>query len=297
MAGNLKGVFGASMSVFKADLSLNIEGTIQHAKENLDDVGVSTAFMGSTGAGALISLDEKKELIRALSKHKFKEQILIGTALTSLKDTISLMKHAIEFNQVNFLIMPCCYFQNTDESVYNWYSKIIHFVPESKIVLYNFSKLNGGYAFSSEVTKRLINDFPSNIIGMKESTGNLWDNFKAENFLMFVGSEKKLAANLKIGGVGTISATLNFSGSLAKKVYDDCIKNGSSPENKKLQDIRTAFDETGNLISALHTLKSIENKAYANLPPPLELLSESKKEELIKKLKELGVLNNKNIAA
>ena len=297
MAGNLKGVFGASMSVFKADLSLNIEGTIQHAKENLDDVGVSTAFMGSTGAGALISLDEKKELIRALSKHKFKEQILIGTALTSLKDTISLMKHAIEFNQVNFLIMPCCYFQNTDESVYNWYSKIIHFVPESKIVLYNFSKLNGGYASSSEVTKRLINDFPSNIIGMKDSTGNLWDNFKAENFLMFVGSEKKLAANLKIGGVGTISATLNFSGSLAKKVYDDCIKNGSSPENKKLQDIRTAFDETGNLISALHTLKSIENKAYANLPPPLALLSENKKDELIKKLKGFGALNNKNIAA
>jgi len=297
MAGKLKGVFAASMSVFKADLTLDIEGTIQHAKENLDDLGVSTAFMGSTGAGALISFDEKKELIRALSKHKFKEQILIGTALTSLKDTVSLMKHAIEFNQVNFLIMPCCYFQNTDETVYNWYSKIIHSVPESKIILYNFSKLNGGYAFSPEVTKRLINDFPSNIIGMKDSTGNLWDNFKAENFSMFVGSEKKLAANLKIGGAGTVSATLNFSGALAKKVYDDCIKNGSSPENKKLQDIRTAFDETGNLISALHTLKSIENKAYANLPPPLALLSENKKDELIKKLKGLGVLNNKNIAA
>ena len=25
---------------------------------------------------------------------------------------------------------------------------------------------------------------------MKDSTGNLWDNFKAENFSMFVGSEK-----------------------------------------------------------------------------------------------------------
>ena len=297
MAGNLKGVFGASMSVFKADLSLDIEGTIQHAKENLDDVGVSTAFMGSTGAGALISLDEKKELIRALSKHKFKEQILIGTALTSLKDTVSLMKHSIEFGQTNFLIMNCCYFKNEDEGVYNWYSKIIHSVPESKIILYDFSKLSGGYAFTPEVTKRLINDFKTNIIGMKNSTGHLWDKFKAENFSMFVGSEKKLAENLKIGGAGSISATSNFSGALAKKVYDDCIKNGSSPENKKLQDIRTAFDETGNLISALHTLKSLENKAYANLPPPLELLSENKKNELIKKLKGLGVLNNKNIAA
>ena len=147
MAGNLKGVFAASMSVFKVDLTLDIEGTIRHAKENLDDLGVSTALMGSTGAGALISLDEKKELIRVLSKHKFKEQILIGTALTSLKDTISLMKHAIEFNQVNFLIMPCCYFQNTDESVYNWYSKIIHFVPESKIVYIMLVKIIKLFSF------------------------------------------------------------------------------------------------------------------------------------------------------
>ena len=296
MASKLKGVFAASMSVFKADLSLDIEATIRHAKENLDDKGVSTAFMGSTGAGALISLDEKKEFIKALSKNKFKEQVLIGTALTSLKDTVNLMKHSIKFGYENFLIMPCCYFQNSDETVYNWYSKIIHSVPESKIILYNFSKLNGGYTFSPEVTKRLINDF-SSIRGMKDSSGNLWNNFKAENFSMFVGSEKKLIDNLKISGVGSISATLNFSGSLAKKVYDDFKKTGSSPDDEKLKAIRTAFDETGNLISALHTLKSIENKVYANLLPPLELLSQNKKDELIKKLKELGVLNNKNIAA
>ena len=296
MARKLKGVFAASMSVFKADLSLDIEATIRHAKENLDDKGVSTAFMGSTGAGALISLDEKKEFIKALSKNKFKEQVLIGTALTSLKDTVNLMKHSIKFGYENFLIMPCCYFQNSDETVYNWYSKIIHSVPESKIILYNFSKLNGGYTFSPEVTKRLINDF-SSIRGMKDSSGNLWNNFKAENFSMFVGSEKKLIDNLKIGGAGSISATSNFSGSLAKKVYDDFKKTGSSPDDEKLKAIRTAFDETGNLISALHTLKSLENKVYANLLPPLELLSQNKKDELIKKLKELGVLNNKNIAA
>ena len=296
MASKLKGVFAASMSVFKADLSLDIEATIRHAKENLDDKGVSTAFMGSTGAGALISLDEKKEFIKALSKNKFKEQVLIGTALTSLKDTVNLMKHSIKFGYENFLIMPCCYFQNSDETVYNWYSKIIHSVPESKIILYNFSKLNGGYTFSPEVTKRLINDF-SSIRGMKDSSGNLWNNFKAENFSMFVGSEKKLIDNLKISGVGSISATLNFSGSLAKKVYDDFKKTGSSPDDEKLKAIRTAFDETGNLISALHTLKSIENKVYANLLPPLELLSQNKKDELIKKLKGLGVLNDKNMAA
>ena len=295
MSEILKGVFAAAMSVLKADLSLDIEETLKHAKKNLDSNGVGSAFFGSTGCGQLISISEKKEFINALSKESFKEKILIGTSCNSLNDTINIMRHSITKGFKNFLIMNVAYYKNEDNGVYNFYKNIIKSVPESKIVLYNFSKLSG-YAFTPEVTTRLIKDFPQ-IIGMKDSTGSMWNNFKADNFSMFVGSEKKLLDNLKLGGAGVISATTQFSGSLARKVYDDFKKKGSSSENEKLQAIRTAFDETGNLITALHTLKSLENKAYANLLPPLELLSENKKEELIKKLKELGALNNKNIAA
>ena len=296
MSKILSGVYAASMSVLKADLSLDIEETLRHAKKNLDDNGVGSVFFGSTGCGQLISISEKKEFINSLSKTNFKEKILIGPSCNSLNDTTSIMRHSVKKGFQNFLIMNVAYYKNDDNGVYNFYSNIIKSVPEAKIVLYNFSQLSG-YAFTPEVTTRLVKDFPKNVVGMKDSTGNLWDNFKAENFSMFVGSEKKLLDNLKAGGAGCISATTNFSGSLARKVYDDFKNKGSSSESDKLQAIRTAFDETGNLITALHTLKSLENKSYANLLPPLELLSESKKEELVKKLKELGVLNNKNIAA
>ena len=295
MAENLKGIFSASMSVLKADLSLDIEETLRHAKKNLDDNGVGSVFFGSTGSGQLLGKKMKKEFINALSKEKFKEKILIGPSCNSLHDTIDIMQHSIKKGFHDFLCMNVAYYQNKDNGVYNFFKNIIKAVPDSRIILYNFSKLSG-YAFTPEVTTRLIKDF-SQIVGMKDSTGNLWNNFKAENFSMFVGSEKKLLDNLKLGGAGVISATTQFSGSLARKVYDDFKKKGSSSENEKLQAIRTAFDETGNLITALHTLKSLENKVYANLLPPLELLSENKKEELIKKLKGLGVLNNKNIAA
>ena len=295
MAENLKGIFSASMSVLKADLSLDIEETLRHAKKNLDDNGVGSVFFGSTGCGQLLGKKMKKEFINALSKEKFKEKILIGPSCNSLHDTIDIMQHSIKKGFHDFLCMNVAYYQNKDNGVYNFFKNIIKAVPDSRIILYNFSKLSG-YAFTPEVTTRLIKDF-SQIVGMKDSTGNLWNNFKAENFSMFVGSEKKLLDNLKLGGAGVISATTQFSGSLARKVYDDFKKKGSSSENEKLQAIRTAFDETENLISALHTLKSLEDKAYANLLPPLELLGESKKEELIKKLKGLGALTNKNIAA
>tara|TARA_Y100000590_G_scaffold262241_1_gene294333 strand:+ start:241 stop:1122 length:882 start_codon:yes stop_codon:yes gene_type:complete len=289
MSEILTGVFAATMSVLKADLSLDINETLRQAKKDLDNNGIGSAFFGSTGCGQLISISEKKAFIDALSKENFKEKILIGTSSNSLKSSIDIMQHSVKSGFKNFLIMNVAYYKNEDNGVYNFYKNIIKSVPEAKIILYNFLKLSG-YAFTSEVTKRLIKDFPKNIVGMKDSTGNLWDNFKAKNFSMFVGSEKRLLDGLKLGGSGTISATTGWmpQGILAKKVYDDFKKKGSSSENEKLQAIRTAFDETGNLIAALHALKSSENKAYTNLLPPLELLNESKKEELIKKLKGLG---------
>ena len=58
MSEILKGVFAASMSVLKADLSLDIEKTLYHAKKNLDEHGVGSAFFGSTGCGQLISISE-----------------------------------------------------------------------------------------------------------------------------------------------------------------------------------------------------------------------------------------------
>ena len=296
MSEILRGVFAASMSVLKADLSLDIKKTIHHAKKNLDEKGVGSAFFGSTGCGQLISIDEKKKFINALSKENFKEQILIGTSCNSLNDTINIMLHSTKAGFKNFLIMNVAYYKNEDNGVYNFYKNIIKSVPQAKIILYNFSKLSG-YAFTPEVTKRLIKDFPKNIVGMKDSTGNLWDNFKAKNFSMFVGSEKKLLNGLKTGAAGCISATTNVTGSLAKKVFDDFHKNGDSSEDVKLKALRTVFDDTGNLISALHTLKSMENEIYENILPPLEMLSEEKKKEMLKKLKDLNFLPSKNIAA
>ena len=296
MTENLDGIFAAVASVLKADLSLDIKETLNHAKKNLDEKGIGSAFFGSTGCGQLISVREKKEFINVLSKENFKEKILIGTSCNSLNDTIDIMKHSVKNGFKNFLIMNVAYYKNEDNGVFNFYKNIIKSVPTSRIILYNYSKLSG-YTFTAEVTKKLINHFPENIIGMKDSTGNLWSNFKSKNFAMFVVTEKNLLDNLKIGGAGCISATTNVTGSIAKKVFNDFKKNKDPNENDKLKKLRTVFDETGNLLSAVHTLKSLENSAFKNLLPPLELLNEEKKNEMIKKLKELNFLSKKNIAA
>ena len=70
----LKGIFAASLSILKNDLSLDIDSTIKHA-ENVIDMGCHGAvFFGSTGQSQLISLSEKIQLINQLPNSKYRDK-------------------------------------------------------------------------------------------------------------------------------------------------------------------------------------------------------------------------------
>ena len=83
-----------------------------------------------------------------------------------------------EYNFKDFLIMPPAYYKNnSDEGVYHFYKEIITKVPKCKIILYNFEKLSS-FLFKPELVKKLASDFPKNIIGVKDSSYNLYENLK-----------------------------------------------------------------------------------------------------------------------
>ena len=291
----ISGIFAASMSVLNSDLSLNIEKTISHA-ENLIDQGChGTAIFGSTGQAQLIPISEKIKLLNNLSESKYKDKHLIGTGLNSLNETINFMKIAVSLNFKKFLIMPPAYYQYQDKDVINFYSKIIDVIPESQIVLYNFEKLCG-YKFSIECVENLVKKFPDQIVGVKDSSYNLFEKLKLENFSVMPGSESKLLKGLENGCSGIITATCNVTSQLTRKVYDDFKNKKKQTFNQKLVDVRNTFEQY-NLISALHTLLVREDKIYRNLLPPLRLLNEVDETNLIKSLKDLNFKTKSQLAA
>ena len=291
-----KGVYAASLSILNEDLSLNVEATIAHANHLISSGLHGVFFFGSTGQSQLISLSEKKNLISKIGSHKLKKQFFVGTGSNSLKENINLIKYAMEYEFRDFLIMPPAYYKgNTDEGVFNFYSLIISAAPKIKIVLYNFEKLSG-YKFSADIVKKLVKTFPNNIIGCKDSSYNLFENLKLPNFLMFPGSEAKLLKGLELGCSGCISAVTNVTHVLSRKVFDDFENKSSQTANDKLIEVRETFDNY-NLISALHSYLSVKDKEFENLLPPLILLSQDKKKELITKLDNLKFRAEKNLAA
>ena len=291
----IKGIYAAGMSIINDDLSLNIDKTILHSEKIIQQGCHGVAIFGSTGQAQLIPIAEKISLLNKLSLSKFKKNFLIGTGMNSLGETVNLMKISMSLGFKKFLIMPPAYYKYGDLDVIEFYTRIIKSVPECKIVLYNFEKLCG-YKFSIDCVKELVNKFPDQIVGVKDSSYNLFENLKLENFSIFPGSELKLLKGLELGCSGIITATCNVTAKISRKVYDDFHSGKKQSVNQKLCDVRSAFDKY-NLISGLHSYYSKENEIYKNILPPLSLLNKTNENDLVNSLKKLNFTNNSSLAA
>ena len=281
----IRGIYAAGMSIFKDNLSLDVEKTIEHSEKLIQMGCHGVAIFGSTGQAQLISISEKIDLLNKLSTNENKSKFLVGTGLNSLSDTINLMQISCSLGLNKFLVMPPAYYKYQDEGAINFYTKIINQIPECKIILYNFEKLCG-YKFSVKCVETLASKFPKQIIGVKDSTYNLYRELKIKNFSIFPGSELKLLSGLEIGCAGIITATCNATAELSRKVFDDFEKKKTQTANEKLCKVRKVFDQF-NLISGLHSFLGKKNKIYKNLLPPLNLLNEKDEKKLLEDLSKL----------
>ena len=281
----IQGIYAASLTVFNEDLSLNAAKTIGHADFLIDNGCHGVVLLGSTGQSQLISISEKIKLINLIPISKNSDKFIIGTGSNSLGDTINLIKISMTLNLNYFLIMPPAYYSYTDKNVIEYFSKIIESVSECKIILYNFEKL-AGYKFSLNCVEELKNKFPNQIVGIKDSSYNIYDKYKKNNLSIFVGSEEKLLSGLEAGCHGAISATCNVTSNIARKVFDDFHSNKIQSLNEKLCNIRKVFNQF-NLVSGLHSYMSHKDPTFKNVLPIIDLLPKNDEKKLFEELKKL----------
>ncbi len=281
----IQGIYAAALSVFNDDLSLNVDLTVKHANFLIENGCHGVVLLGSTGQSQLISIGEKIRLINSVAVNKNYKKFIIGTGLNSLNDTTNLMHIAVSQNLKYFLIMPPAYYNYSDKDVINYFAKIFERIDNCKVILYNYEKLCG-YKFSVECIKQLKDQFPKQIIGVKDSTGNILNKIKLNNFAVLLGTEENLMNSLKMGCHGVISATCNVTSYIARKVYDDFNNDKNSSLNEKLSLIRKAFNNF-DLVSGLHTYLSKKDPKFKNVLPILDLLNKNQEKKLFEELDKL----------
>jgi 4-hydroxy-tetrahydrodipicolinate synthase len=292
----IRGVLAPVVTPFKADLSPDEQRFIRHCQWLLAQ-NCGLAVFGTNSEANSMSAGERMMLLDALVAVGIDpSRMMPGTGCCSITETVELTAHAVEHGCAGVLMLPPFYYKNvSEEGLYRYFSEVVQRVGDTrlKIYLYHIPPV-AIVGITLRLVERLLKAYPATIAGMKDSSGD-WNNTKtfldafaettraARTFDMFVGSESFLLANLRNGGVGTISATANVNPAAIHELYSEWNTAGDADQQQsKLDVVRDVFSSRKfpSMIAALKQAIAIyaNDPEWARVRPPLiELTTEQAK--------------------
>ncbi len=290
-----RGVFAAALTPMDVDLNPDHGAFADHCRQLLEAECHGVAVFGTTGEATSFSVDERLAALEALIEDSVPaEALLPGTGSAALTDTVRLSRAALEAGTAGVLVLPPFYYKGIDdEGLFRFFAEVVERVDDDRLrlYLYHIPHLTGvGFGFG--VISRLLESFPGAVVGTKDSSGDaeriatLCREFP--NFSVLAGTETLLLDTLREGAAGCISATVNVTSRLARRVHD-AHQAGESDEAEALQRRLTelrALIEAYPMIPALKRLTAelTGDEDWRNLRPPLSALDEADFEELLSRL-------------
>src|SRR5438034_1759837 len=236
-----------------------------------------------------------------------------GTGCCSIMETVKLTKQAVGNGCAGVLMLPPFYYKDVgEEGLYRYFSEVVQRVGDArlKIYLYYIPPV-AVVGITTGLVERLLASYPDAIAGMKDSSGD-WNNTKtfldafavragravstagaARTFDVFVGSESFLLANMRNGGVGTISATANVNPAAIHKLYKQWnTADDADQQQSQLNVVREVFSSRKfpSMIAALKQAIAIygNDPEWSRVRPPLVELTPDHAKTLAAELKAIG---------
>lgn len=228
-ANRIKGVLSPVVTPFKADYSPDTARFVAHC-EWLMSQNCGLAVFGTNSEANSLAAEERMSLLDAVvAAGVDTSRMMPGTGCCSITETVKITSHAVKHGCAGVLMLPPFYYKGvSEEGLYRHYSEVIQRVGDDRlrIYLYHIPPV-AVVGITPTLVERLLKAYPTAIAGMKDSSGD-WNNtktfldaFAKSGFDVFVGSESFLLANMKNGGVGTISATANVNPAAIHKLYTE----------------------------------------------------------------------------
>jgi 4-hydroxy-tetrahydrodipicolinate synthase len=296
MSKRIRGVLAPVVTPFKADLSPDSQRFIAHCKWLLSQ-NCGLAVFGTNSEANSLSIEERATLLDELiAAGVDPSRMMPGTGCCSITETVKLTAQAVEHGCAGVLMLPPFYYKDvSEEGLYRYFSEVVQRVGDArlKIYLYHIPPV-AVVGITTGLVERLLAAYPNAIAGMKDSSGD-WNNTRMfldafvtasparTGFDVFVGSESFLLANMRNGGVGTISATANVNPAAIHTLYRQWkTADDADQQQSKLNVVREVFS-TGKFPSMIAALKQAitiyaDDPAWAKVRPPLvELIPEQAK--------------------
>lgn len=288
----LNGVYAAAATPMHENFSCNHEALADHCRDLMGRGCKGIVLFGTTGEGSAFSVREREEVVKELIKRGFDSQrLILGIIDCAIENVVKLTSFSVSQRCAATLIVPPSYFKNIDDDgVIAFYRTVIHEVnhPDLRILLYHIPQLSG-VPITMNIIKTLVSEFPNQIIGIKESEGNLAFSKQIlstfPTLKIFVGNELQISEIVRLGGAGGISGLANAYPESICALYDAANKQqnnvNESPFVKHVIELIQKYP----LFPALKCLVEIQKgNAWHVMRPPLMPLSNSQRDALAQRL-------------
>ena len=301
MTQRIRGVLAPVVTPFKADLSPDRQRFVRHCQWLLSqDCGL--AVFGTNSEANSMAAGERSTLLDVLVAAGLDpSRMMPGTGCCSITETVELTAHAVKHGCAGVLMLPPFYYKEvSEEGLYRYFSEVVQRVGDTRLktYLYHIPPV-AIVGVTPKLVERLLNAYPNAIVGMKDSSGD-WNNtktfldaFAKDDFDVFVGSESFLVANMRHGGVGTISATANVDPAAIHKLYREWnTADDADQQQSKLNVVREVFSSRKfpSMIAALKQAIAIygNDPKWTRMRPPLVELTTEQVKLLVAELKAIG---------
>jgi 4-hydroxy-tetrahydrodipicolinate synthase len=260
----------------------------------IDEGTDAIIIAGTTGESSTLSMEEHKEVIEAavrFTNHRI--PVVAGTGSNCTRTAIQLSQEAEEAGADGLLIVTPYYNKATQAGLVQHYSRIAQSV-KTPIIMYNVPGRTGCNLLPETVATLFHQE--SNIVGLKEATGNMAQASKTMYLTdgkldMYSGEDGLVVPLMSIGAVGVISVWSNIA---PKQVHQMCQSffDGDLDTARRLQ--REALPLVDALFSEVNpipvkTALNLMGKEAGPLRSPMSEMGEAAKQKLIAAMNSYGI--------
>src|SRR5260221_3272257 len=224
----LSGVIAAVATPIDESGAPDLKRAVNLARYLLDNGCDGLNVLGTTGEATSFSLDERKAVMDAYKANGLPlHRLMVGTGAAAVSDAVALTRHAAELGFAGALVLPPFYYKGVPDDGLVAYIDTLVKATERKpipIYLYHFPSMSG-LPWHVPLIERLLESFPSRIVGLKDSSGEMAYARAAAglspDFAVFQSTEACLIEVRSGDSAGCISATANLNSDLCARAWSD----------------------------------------------------------------------------
>jgi len=273
-----RGVIAPLLTPFNDDGSLALDLYGAHARWLFEQGCAGIAPFGTTGEALSVGIDERIAAIAGLVDAGIDPARMIpGTGLSNIADTTRLSRACLDLGCAAVMTLPPFYYKAVSEDgLYAYFARLVASLgDDARIFLYHIPQI-AMVGIPPTLVRRLCADFPEQIIGIKDSSGD-WQNTETllgiDGLVVYPGSELPLLDALPLGAPGCISATANLNAAAIAQVialYDAGDIEAARELHDEVQQFRLTVEPYGPIPAQKRLLAMATGDGrWANVRPPL----------------------------